>query len=174
MAAKADFTPEAWTALRNTPHLIAATMVLAGQSGITGTFQESFATAQGMYEGLTGGNPLIRELAATEEARAAQEFLRGQVSLGVPAEQITAKVRGLATENLDRALAALAAKGSPADLNDYKSWVYGIANKIASAAKEGAFLGFGGERISDAEEALLKDLGAKLQITPPPGAGAST
>jgi hypothetical protein len=43
--------------------------------------------------------------------------------------------------------------------------VLDIAQKVANAAKEGAFLGFGGERVSDAEEVVLHDLTAALQVT---------
>ncbi len=37
-----------------------------------------------------------------------------------------------------------------------------IANGVAEAAKEGGFLGFGGERVSENEEALLKDLSTAI------------
>jgi hypothetical protein len=39
-----------------------------------------------------------------------------------------------------------------------------MAEKVANAAKEGAFFGLGGERVSDAEKVVLTDLAAALQV----------
>ncbi|HBI15813.1 MAG TPA: hypothetical protein DDY20_09935 [Desulfobulbaceae bacterium] len=56
-----------------------------------------------------------------------------------------------------RGLDNQAYKGGKAAFRDV---VAKIANGVAEAAKEGGFLGFGGERVSKNEQALLKDLQA--------------
>jgi hypothetical protein len=165
MATKTNFSPEDWTSLRTAPHLVAATMVLAGNSGITGTIGESFALAQSLYASQSSANTLMREISTPEEVKAAQEQLRTQVSVNEGPQVAYDKLHALAIQHVDKALAALAAKGTPADVADYKRWVLEIANKVANASKEGAFLGFGGERVSDREEVLLKELSIKLQTT---------
>jgi len=38
-----------------------------------------------------------------------------------------------------------------------------VAENVAKAAKEGGFLGFGGERVSEGEKALFADLGRVLE-----------
>jgi hypothetical protein len=161
MTARTDFTPEEWITLRNVPHLVAASMMIAGNSGL-GTFKESFATAQGLYAGLSSDNAVIRDLAAREEAMAGQQFIRSQVSFGQTHAEVYGKLRSLAMAELDKAVALLGAKGTPADVAAYKKWVSDIANRVANAAKEGAFLGLGGERVSEGETALLEELGSKL------------
>jgi len=43
--------------------------------------------------------------------------------------------------------------------------VRGLGERVANAAKEGAFLGFGGERVSDAERRMLAGLDDALGVT---------
>ncbi|RUA06615.1 MAG: hypothetical protein DSY82_09385, partial [Flavobacteriia bacterium] len=49
-------------------------------------------------------------------------------------------------------------KESPEVVADYKNWILEIAEKVANAAKEGGFLGFGGERFSEKEQILFEKL----------------
>jgi hypothetical protein len=164
MTTKTDFTVEEWETLRNAPYLVAAAVMVAGGSGILGSIKEAFVTAQSLYEGSSSDNPLIKALSAPDETTAAQEFVRGQISLR-EAAQAPEKLRSLAVEKGRAAVALLHQKGSAGEADAYKRWVLDIAQKVANAAKEGAFLGFGGERVSDAEEVVLHDLTAALQVT---------
>jgi hypothetical protein len=56
------------------------------------------------------------------------------------------------------AISILEQKESPEVVADYKKWILDIAEKVANAAKEGGFLGFGGERFSEKEQALFDKL----------------
>jgi hypothetical protein len=164
MTTKTDFTVEEWETLRNAPYLAAAAVMVAGGSGVLGSIKEAFVTAQSFYEGSSSDNPLIKALSAPDETTTAQEFVRGQISLR-EAAQAPEKLRSLAVEKGRAAVALLQQKGSAGEADAYKRWVIDIAQKVANAAKEGAFLGFGGERVSDAEEVVLHDLTAALQVT---------
>jgi hypothetical protein len=73
------------------------------------------------------------------------------------------KLSGLANETLGTAVRALHAK-SPADAKAYSDWVGGIAQKVAEAATEGGFFGFGGERVSAAETAMIDKLKAAMNV----------
>ena len=157
MTAKSAFTPEEWASLRNTPNLVAAAMMLAGNSGLFGSFKESFATAQGLFQGLSSSNELIKALSQREEISEAQQFVRSQVSFS-EAAQAPAKFSQLATNGVTTALGILRNKGAADDLASYKKWLVDIADKISQAAKEGGFLGFGGELVSDGEEVFLAAL----------------
>jgi hypothetical protein len=44
---------------------------------------------------------------------------------------------------------------APEDAPAFKAWLQAIAQRVAEAAKEGGFMGFGGVRVSDAEKATL-------------------
>jgi hypothetical protein len=53
----------------------------------------------------------------------------------------------------------------PADQAEgYKSWLVAISGKVANAATEGGFFGFGGERVSAAETAAINELASSLGV----------
>lgn len=157
MTAKSAFSAEEWVTLRNTPNLVAAATMLAGNSGLFGSFKESFATAQTMFQGLSSNNELIKALSQREEISEAQQFVRSQVSFA-DAKNAAAKFSGLATGGTTSAMGILRAKASADDVSAYKTWLTDIADKISKSAKEGGFLGFGGELVSDGEEVFLAAL----------------
>jgi hypothetical protein len=157
MTAKTTFTTEEWATLRNTPSLVAAATMLAGNSGLFGSFKESFATAQAMFQGISSSNELIKSLSQREEISAAQEFVRSQVSFA-EAKSAPAKFSGLATGGTTGALGILRAKGTAEDVAAYKTWLTDIADKISQSAKEGGFLGFGGELVSEGEKTFISAL----------------
>ena len=60
-----------------------------------------------------------------------------------------------AIQSLESALALLAPVASDQDVAEYKEWVVETGQAVAEAAKEGGFLGMGGQQVSDAEVAFL-------------------
>lgn len=161
MTAKTVFSTEEWATLRNTPNLVAAATMLAGNSGLFGSFKESFATAQTMFQGLSSSNEMIKSLSQREEISAAQEFVRSQVSFA-EAKNAPTKFSGLATAGAASALQILKTKGTLEDVSEYKAWLADIADKISQSAKEGGFLGFGGELVSDGEKTFISSLKRSL------------
>lgn len=161
MAAKTSFSAEEWGTLRDTPHLVAAAATLAGNSGL-GTLKEGFATAKSFLDALQNPNGLIKDLAARGELEDAQKNIRAMVEFSDP-EGSKTRLRTQALEKSAAALKLLAAKGGPGDLESYKNWLIQIADNVTQAAKEGGFLGIGGERVSPGEQAFLKDLSASIQ-----------
>jgi hypothetical protein len=63
-----------------------------------------------------------------------------------------------------RDVAALLSQKAPADAQAYKQWVYQAAQNSANAAKEGGVFGIGGQRVSEAETAALKEIAMALEI----------
>ena len=163
MSSKTDFTPEEWETLRNAPYLAAAAVMVAGRSGILGSIKEALVIAQTFYESASSESPLIKALSAQDEVKLSQEFVSNQIALR-EADQAPEKLRSLAVEQCQAAIALLNQKGGAGEVESYKRWVMDIAEKVANAAKEGAFFGLGGERVSDAEKVVLTDLAAALQV----------
>jgi len=159
MATKTDFTPEEWTQLRNTPHLIAAAVMLAGRSGLLGSFQEALAGGKQIYKITESGHPLFQSLASPEEANAAQSSLRELVSFK-DAAQAPAKMREAALRGIADTTRILESRGLSSEAAAYRKWCEDIAEAVARAAKEGGFLGVGGEEVSAEERKLLADLRA--------------
>ena len=163
MSSKTDFTPEEWETLRNAPYLAAASVMVAGRSGILGSIKEAFVIAQTFYESASSESPLIKALSAQDEVKLSQEFVSDHIALR-EADQAPEKLRGLAVEQCQAAVALLNQKGGAGEAESYKRWVMDVAEKVANAAKEGAFFGLGGERVSDAEKVVLTELAAALQV----------
>jgi hypothetical protein len=65
------------------------------------------------------------------------------------------------------ALAALQSKSAAADADDLRKMLGWIAEKVANASKEGDFLGFGGERVSEGERKFLDRLYTVVGRPPP-------
>jgi hypothetical protein len=51
---------------------------------------------------------------------------------------------------------------APRDAAAFKAWLSGISQEVAEASVEGAFLGFGGMKVSDAEKATLAEIAKSL------------
>lgn len=64
---------------------------------------------------------------------------------------------GQAAEILD-------AKASSEDAAAYKLWLHETASAVCAASKKGGFLGFGGERITEKEQAFLDALAEAFEI----------
>jgi len=68
-------------------------------------------------------------------------------------------------------LAALGSAGSildtkaSAEAPAFKAWLSQISQRVAEAAGEGGFLGFGGVRVSDAEKATLDEISKALKVS---------
>ena len=163
MAKQDTFTAEEWTLLRLTPSLVAGGMAAADPSGIFSSLKESFAGAKGMAEAFktNSGLELFSALAADRSipgmpdpkamlgegsARAAdaqpqdRRARTGQVGCRAGGRQ------GLACGG--RGLQADAASAWP--------------SRPQNASKEGGFLGFGGVRVSDKEQAFISEVKAAV------------
>jgi hypothetical protein len=159
------FSEDEWFLLLSTPSMIGASVAAAGQSGL-GTIKEAVASLETISSAAKNypNNELISELVKRvdnrDEAKAqAQKYTEmAKTKLqGKKPDQLTQEM----LEDTKRAVALLKAK-APNALEDYKSWSLAVAERVANAAKEGGFLGFGGERVSEGEKALIDDIKAAL------------
>lgn len=161
MLTKNDFSADDWAVLRETPHFVGVATMLAGASGL-GTIKESIAAAQTVMEGQSSEVPLLRDLSNREEVMAAQGALRNLVgTLGSDASK--EKIQDLALERVRAALGLLASKASPEETQAFRTWLSTVGEKVAKAAREGGFLGFGGTQVSEGEQAFLASLSTALQ-----------
>ena len=161
--------------LASLPQTIGAAMAFAGKSGFFGTSKELFAGGKAVLEGgrQYAGNALIKSLVPDVEAAdrdaelARMTATRDWARARMKAQGIDSpgKLRELAVEDARAAAALLATRVSPEVAGEYRAWTMQVAEKVADAASEGGFLGFGGERLSDSERRLLDDLKTALGTT---------
>ena len=167
MATKANFTPDEWKILLQSPLLAGIAVSAADPSGLFGMLKESMASARALLQAKADPNAdeLVKAVAedfgTSEGRRLAQDGLKALLGGGKPAE-----IKPKALDALKAVSALLAAK-APADAIAYKTWLAGVAKAVAEAAPEGGFLGFGGTQVSDAEKATVADIATALGVPAP-------
>ena len=159
MAGKADFDEQEWATLRRAPVLAGLAVSLADPGGPFAAVKESMAamtTIVGAVQKPTG-SPLVDAVAAdiTEGAKQRQSPLG---DFRPTPQDAVAQVWA----ELEKANTIVGAKAGPAEATAFRGWLLQIAQHAAEAAKEGGFLGIGGERVSGAEQQALDKLKAIL------------
>jgi hypothetical protein len=162
MLKKNDFSAADWTTLRDTPYLVGFSTVLAGSSGLA-TIKELIALSQGIIENQASNVALIRDLTTRDEVEAAQDSLKQSFGEGKPSSD---SVRQRTLEHVRSSINLLENRGSEGETGSYRRMLYGIAEKVANAAREGGFLGFGGTQVSEGERSFFNELRSVLQLEP--------
>ena len=158
-----SFSPEDWALVRSSPLLAGLLITLSDlRTGPIGVLKEGFAPSQAIIEAGEGAaNPIVASVVGNikEMAKKGERLQTPFQSLGKNPEQLKTEVAAL----LKRIPVYPRAQRSPAEqAAGFKSWLVTIADKVANAAREGGFLGFGGERVSVAESAAIKEFGFRL------------
>lgn len=145
MTQKADFNAEEWETLVEGPP-VAGMIVVTAERG--GSLRESLQVGKAYDNAREAhiGPELIQELLNSPPEVDPQGY--------ASAEDL--KTRGL--EQLRAAVAILDAKGTEDELDSYRGFIMGIAERVAHAHKTGGFLGFGGHEVSDDERAALDEI----------------
>ncbi|MEW6422853.1 MAG: hypothetical protein AB1511_14210 [Deinococcota bacterium] len=181
MSVKDNFTAEEWFTVMNGPGRAGAAVVAASPSGLTGLVAEAQAIAQAVREEVSaqGRTPLLEAMAAD--------------LLGTPPDPKTLagqerprnleEARAQSLEGVRQAVWLVDSKASPEDAAAYRRLLWTVAERTAGAAKEGGFLGLGGEQVSEKERDVLDELRGVLGLeggtavltheTPPAGPGDS-
>jgi hypothetical protein len=156
MTRKADFNAEEWSTIVNGP-LYAGMRVINAERG--GTLRETLALGQVYQEARQqhGESELLNELVKSPPAIDPERVREAGGNLGA----VTA-------QQLREAIRILQAKATSEEVDAYKRFVMTVAQTVASAHKEGGFLGIGGREVSDAENEALDEISSSLG--PPPAA----
>ncbi len=155
MSTKADYTAEEWQLLIDVPSMVGTAVMVAGKSGL-GSVKEALAIASGILSARDGyeGNDLIQSLTESrikEGMRSEIETMTNNPYKGMAPTELAQVV----TEKCRAAAELLAAKATEAETVGYKEWAQSVGAKVANAAKEGGFLGIGGERVSAEEQQVM-------------------
>ena len=133
------------------------------RSGLFGAIKEGLAPSRAIIEAGAGvSNPLVASVVASiKEMASKRERFQPPVSVGgKKPEEVKAEVLA----QLAKIPAVLEGKVPADQAEGYKSWLVAIAGKVANAATEGGFFGFGGEKVSAAESAAINELASSLGV----------
>jgi hypothetical protein len=142
MTTKASFNAEDWAVITTAPAL-AGLLVAAAEPG--GNLRESVALSRGYAEARQREpGELLQAVLSTAPA------IDPQTRPKTPED-----IRRVALEQLRRAVRTLDRTATDEELVEYKRFVYALAEGVATAHKEGGFLGIGGTAVSEREQAAL-------------------
>jgi hypothetical protein len=162
MTSKADFTEEEWARLKRAPFVAGMAISLADPGGPIEAVKEVTATLKTVLRAAEEGGrgELVDAIAreAAEEARQRKSPLAGFK----PSRGATAGVEIL--DELREVNGLVSQKGTPEDAAAMRDWLLDAAQEAADAAKEGGFLGFRAERVSEGEQRMLDRLGEALAV----------
>lgn len=165
MTLKERLSAEDWAGVLQAPMLAGFAVTAADPSGLIGAFQESAALAGSLRDAAVGGgagslaSEILEDYKTAEGRKTAVEGIRALAKGKKPAEASEAAVGRLGE------IMRIVERDLPDQASGFRDFLLTTATKTAEASTEGGFLGFGGEKISDAERKSLDDLRAALGAT---------
>jgi hypothetical protein len=164
MTSKTDFTEEEWTRLKRAPFVAGMAISLADPGGPIEALKETSATLKTVLAAAERGEhgALLSEIAreAADDARQHKNPLGGFK----PTKGATAGVEIL--DELRDVNGIVSEKASAEDAAAVRAWLLDAAQAAANAAKEGGFMGFHAERVSEGEQRMLDSLAKALSASP--------
>jgi hypothetical protein len=154
---RADFTDEEWARLERSPIVAGMAISLADPGGPIEAVKESMAALKTATEPPADSGELAAEVAKSvaEKAQHRQNPLGDFKPRGATAgEEILDELRAVN--------ALLNEKATPADAAGFRGGLQTAAKRSADAAKEGGFMGFKAERVSEGEQRMLDKLAEVL------------
>jgi len=156
MTTRADFTEQEWTRLKRGPFVAGMAISFADPGGPIEVVKETAATLKSARDA-GGRGELVEALSQAVEAdgRERQNPLHDFKPRGSMAGQEI-------LDELTEVNAIVSAKATPEEADGFRDWLQAAAREAANAAKEGGFLGFHAERVSEGEQKMLDKLGEVL------------
>jgi hypothetical protein len=153
MTTKSDFTDDEWVRVRRAPFVAGMAISLADPGGPIEMAKETMATIK------SATNPISREQLLTEVALDVQAMT----------QQKQNPVKGFALDKSNKAgpqvldelravQAVVASKATAEEAAAFGAWLVSSAQAAADAAKEGGFMGFGAEQVSQGEKDMLEQV----------------
>jgi hypothetical protein len=145
---KADFSEQEWKQVLEGPTSAGMVVIVSDRGG---SIRETFSMAKVYAEARQkhGESQLLDEIVA---AKPEMDRTRAHS----PEE-----LKEHSLQNVRTAVELLKGKASEEEVAEYRKFILGLAEHVAEARKEG-FMGFTGERVSDAERAAIGEIESAL------------
>jgi hypothetical protein len=160
---KADFSDEEWGTLLRAPIVAGMAITFADPGGPIEVVKETSAVLK-VVQGSSGEgrDDVVGEVARDILAHAQEH--KNPVGDFKPKGALAGKE---ILDEITRANAIVTAKASAEEAEAFRAWLMECAQRAAEAAKEGGFLGFHAERISQGEKDMLAQLSSALGASAP-------
>jgi hypothetical protein len=159
MTSKADFTDEEWVRLRRAPFVAGLAISMADPGGPIEMAKETMATLRAATT-----PPSQQELLVAVSQEIASMMNQKQNPLKDFKPDSAALAGKLILDEMKAVNEIVTAKATPEDADAFRRWLLAVAKAAANAAKEGGFMGFGAELVSQGEERMLGELRATLGV----------
>jgi hypothetical protein len=148
---KSDFSEEEWTRIVRAPFVAGLAISLADPGGPIEAAKETMATIK------AATNPPSREQLLAEvalEIQAMTQQRQNPIKGYKPTQGAEAPGKQILDE-LRAVQGIVAAKATPEESAAFGQWLIATAQAAADAAKDGGFMGFGAQQVSEGEQAML-------------------
>lgn len=149
-----QLTDQHWSVLCAVPQLVLLAVSASGGSRLDAVLERS-AGRRAIENGRNNDHPLIRAMADPDAIETAEASVESTAYDEAGSLRGAAELLALAANSVRAAADVLRHTGGELDLYAYREYVVGIARAVAEAAREGDFIGLGGQRVSDAERAVI-------------------
>ena len=154
MTTRADFTDEEWARLQRAPIVAGMAITFADPGGPIEVLKESTAALRTINEAAMAGlGQLVDEVAIS----VAEMTQQRKNPLG-DFKPRSADAREQIVEELRAVNSLLTEKATPEEAAAFREFLLISAQRSADAAKEGGFMGFKAERVSEGEQDMLSKL----------------
>jgi hypothetical protein len=157
MTTKADFTEEEWATVVRSPIVAGMAITLADPGGPIEVVKETSAVLKFVTGESEQRDDLVGEV--TREIRSLAQQRTNPVGDFKPRGALAGKQ---VVDEIARANEFVSAKATPEEAEAFRGWILECAQRAADAAKEGGFMGFHAERVSQGEKDMLAQLGSAL------------
>jgi len=159
MTSKADFTEEEWVRLRRAPFVAGLAISIADPGGPIELARETIATLKA-----ASTPPSQEELLVAVSQEIASMVNQKQNPMAGFKPDRSALAGKMILDELKGVNEILTAKATPEEADAFRRWLLIAAQAAADGAKEGGFMGFGAELVSQGEQRMLDELRTALGV----------
>jgi hypothetical protein len=157
MTTKSDFSEEEWSRVVRAPFVAGLAISLADPGGPFEAAKESMAAMKSATNP-PSREPLLADVALDVQAMVQQHHNPLQGYRPNTSEPVGAQVLA----ELGAVQSIVATKATSEEAAAFGQWLLATAQAAADAAKEGGFMGFGAEQVSQGEQSMLDQVRAAV------------
>lgn len=165
MSQLSDYTQDEIEKLLAAPLLVGMYVMGASLSGALGLMQEMIAAVETAMNTArsVGADSILHELYSEEHLKKQEAMLRAETREATDQAQDLVQARAAMLDRAQAAVRIIDARGDAGEAAAYRAMLLRAADNVARAAKEGGFMGLGGERVNEKERQALREIRSAVE-----------